>query len=522
MDFKNINKMKTTNKIKLIVVLCVAMQLTESCKKFLQVNPEERILESAYYTNQAQAFSALTAVYDMVGNQSSGYLTKTDIMNVASDDHFAGGANSSDIGDLQSIAKYSFTQSAQNGAVSYLWNKGFTGVYRANVFLKHITSTQMDATLKARYVAEAKLLRAYFYFDLVRYFKNIPLTLEPIDPSAIYTVVQVPPATIYKQIIQDLKDAQTSLPTTVPAATEGGRVTLGIDHALLARVYMWQKDYTNALTELALVNGPAPGVSASVYGYKLIPNFGDLWKPNNKFNSESIFEIVFNSTSNGSWSTVGGTEGNLECILVGPRNYTPLKSTAPDYVSGWSGQPFTDDFWNLIHYDPRNAATVANCDSLEANGIITYLHAYQNTGHFIEKFAGRTSTKAATGQLELNFPIDMYEIRLADMYLLEAEALLASGADVSAGSRAYALFNAVRARVKLGPIAVTLDNIKKERRLELAGEGQRWLDLVRWGDAGTVLASKGFVAGRNEIFPVPQSELNNTKLQQSKEWGGSL
>jgi len=163
LDFKNINKMKTTNKIKLIVVLCVAMQLTESCKKFLQVNPEERILESAYYTNQAQAFSALTAVYDMVGNQSSGYLTKTDIMNVASDDHFAGGANSSDIGDLQSIAKYSFTQSAQNGAVSYLWNKGFTGVYRANVFLKHITSTQMDATLKARYVAEAKLLSIFLF-----------------------------------------------------------------------------------------------------------------------------------------------------------------------------------------------------------------------------------------------------------------------------------------------------------------------------------------------------------------------
>ncbi|MDB5031846.1 RagB/SusD family nutrient uptake outer membrane protein [Mucilaginibacter sp.] len=512
------------NKITLVVVLLAGLQLLGSCKKFLAVNPEERILESDYYANQAQAFSGLTSVYDMVGNQGGGYLTKTNIMNVASDDHWAGGANSSDIGDLQSIAKYTYTQSAQNGGPSYLWTKGFTGVYRANVFLKHITTVSMDATLKARYIAEAKLLRAYFYFDLVRFFKNIPLILEPTDPTNIYTITQVAPDVIYKQIIQDLKDAQSSLPATVPAASEGGRVTLGVDHALLARVYMWQKDYTNALTEFALVNGTAPGASASIYGYKLIPNFGDLWKTNNKFNSESIFEIVFNSTSNGGWGNVGGTEGNLECILVGPRNYNPLKTTAPDYVSGWSGQPFTDDFWNLVHYDPRNAATVANCDSLETNGIITYLHAYQNTGHFIEKFAGRNSTKAASGQLELNFPVDMYEIRLADMYLLEAEAQLASGGAVGAGSRAYALLNAVRARVGAGPVAVTLDNIKKERRLELAGEGQRWLDLVRWGDAGTnaVLLSKGFVANKMEIFPIPQSELNNTKIQQSKEWGGPL
>lgn len=511
------------NKIIGVVALVLGMQLLGSCKKFLNTNPEDRVLESDYYTNQSQAFAALTAVYDMVGNQSGGYLTKTDIMNVACDDHFAGGANASDIGDLQSIAKYSFTPTAQNGATNYLWTKGFTGVYRADVFLKHITTVPMDAALKTRYIAEAKLLRAYFYFDLVRFFKNVPIILEPVDPSAIYTIAQSPPADTYKQIIQDIKDATPNLPATVPAASEGGRMTQGIAHALLGRVYMWQKDYTDAITELALVNGSTPGGAASSFGYKLIPNFGDLWKTTNKFNSESIFEIVFNSTSNGAWSNVGGTEGNLECILVGPRNYVALKSTAPDYVSGWSGQPFTDDFWNLIHYDPRNAATVANCDSLETAGIITYLHAYQNTGHFIEKFAGRNSTKAATGQLELNFPVDMYEIRLADTYMLEAEALLQSGAGVGAGTRAYVLLNAVRARVGLGPVAVTLPNIMKERRLELAGEGQRWLDLIRWGIAGTTLAqSKGFVAGKNEVFPIPLVDVTGTKLKQNKEWGGSL
>ena len=119
---------------------------------------------------------------------------------------------------------------------------------------------------------------------------------------------------------------------------------------------------------------------------------------------------------------------------------------------------------------------------------------------------------------ELNFGQDEYEIRLADTYLMEAEALLNAGAGVGAGSRAYTLLNAVRARVGLPETTVTQTSIELERRLELAGEGQRFLDLIRWGKAASVLAFKGFVAGRNEVFPIPQAELDNTKLVQNKEW----
>ncbi|MNQ65725.1 SusD family protein [compost metagenome] len=209
-------------------------------------------------------------------------------------------------------------------------------------------------------------------------------------------------------------------------------------------------------------------------------------------------------------------------ILVGPRNYVPkIAAQAPDYVSGWSVMPFTQEFFDLIHFDPRNKPTVANLDSLEKAGIVSYKHANANTGYFVEKFAGRTSTKAAVGQLELNFGQNMYEIRLADTYLMEAEALLKSGAAVGAGTKAYIMFNAVRARVGLNPAAVTMDNIMKERRIELAAEGQRWFDLVRWGLAASKLSSKGFVAGKNEILPVPERELANSKILQSKEWGGS-
>ncbi|HMG11524.1 MAG TPA: RagB/SusD family nutrient uptake outer membrane protein, partial [Mucilaginibacter sp.] len=103
-------------------------------------------------------------------------------------------------------------------------------------------------------------------------------------------------------------------------------------------------------------------------------------------------------------------------------------------------------------------------------------------------------------------------IRLADTYLMEAEALVQGGGDKQ---RAQALLDAVRARVKLPSIPASLTNIYTERRLELAQEGNRWFDLVRTGQAATALAGKGFKAGLNEILPIPQHDLNNTKLKQN-------
>jgi hypothetical protein len=116
------------------------------------------------------------------------------------------------------------------------------------------------------------------------------------------------------------------------------------------------------------------------------------------------------------------------------------------------------------------------------------------------------------GQTELNFPNDYIEIRLADTYLMEAEALVRGGGDQS---RAQYYLDQVRARVKLPSVPATLANIYNERRLELATEGHRWFDLVRTGQAGTVLAFKGFKTGINEVLPIPLVELNNTELKQN-------
>ena len=509
--------------LKYIIVCAFVTIVATACKKnFLNVTPKGTNLESQYYRNQTEAFNGLVAIYDVVGWQGGGLVTKENAMDAGSDDHYAGGGSATDVNDLQVFSNY--TLSATTGPSAELWRAGFSGVFRANVLLSKLPGVAMDDNLKKRYAAESKALRAYFYFDLVRLFKNVPLLATPVAADQVYNVEQAAPAAVYAQIETDLKDAinEPNLPNTVSITTDGGRLTQGAVHALLGKVYLYEQKWADAAKEFAIVNG-APGQPNGTFGYQLLTNFADLWKVKNKFNSESILEVGHSSQSAGNWGCAACTEGNLLNIMTGPRGYVAKTTAAPDYISGYSFLPFTTDFFNAIHFDPRNKATVANLDSLKAKGIADYTPGYMNTGYFLGKFAGHVADKTTGGGApELNYPQNLYEIRLADTYLMEAEALIRGGGDLV---RAAALMTAVHTRAyndgKQHPLDATIPILKTERRLELAGEGHRWFDLVRWGDAPTVLASRGFKAGRNEILPIPLNDLNNTKLQQSKEWGGT-
>ncbi len=499
--------------------MMVAGLLTASCsKEFLKADPKGQFLEDGYYRNEQEAYNGLVAVYDVVGWQGNGYVTKIGTMDAGSDDHYAGGGGPNDIANYQVISNY--TLSPSNGPQGELWSKGFSGVFRANVLLQKLVKVPMEENNKKRFTAEAKFLRAYFYFDLVRFFKAIPLITEPVAPEKMYDVLQVPADQVYVQIEKDIKEAFTDLPATLTLTTQAGRATKAAAQALLGKVYLWQKKYKEAAAEFAVVNGTPGGTGA--YGNKLFASFAGLFSLANEFNSESIFEISYTNTSAGGWGCVSCTEGNVLNIMTGPRGYNRKDASAPDYVSGWSFLPVTEDLFNVMKNDPRLAATIANLKQLEDDGKITYQKGYMNTGYFLEKTAGRESFKwTGAGNMELNFPKNMYDMRLADTYLLEAEALLSTNSDLT---RAQALLDAVRDRAygdNLHRVPLTLNNLKLERRIELAGEGHRWLDLVRWGDAPSVLGPRGFKAGKHEYLPIPILELENTKIEQTKEWGGT-
>ena len=169
--------------------------------------------------------------------------------------------------------------------------------------------------------------------------------------------------------------------------------------------------------------------------------------------------------------------------------------------------------------DPRRDSSIVNVQALADANKVTYGRSEGNTGWFLRKFMGRESTRSSgAGAVELNFPQNLYDTRLADIYLLEAEALVRGGGDQS---RAAALLDAVRDRAwgdQSHRVPATLDNIKLERRIELIGEGHRWFDIVRWGDAPALLGDRGFKENKHEILPIPLLELENTKIKQTPEW----
>lgn len=475
----------------------------------LEVKGDGVVLEDNFYRNETEAYSGLVAAYDKLGKYAGSMETAPLLfLNSASDDFYAGGGNSGDQPGLQVASNYSITPTNIPPAI---WANYYKGVARCNIMIVKLPAVSMDETKKSRFMAEVKTLRAYYYFDLVRMFKNVPLILTPVVQSEISKIEQVKPELVYAQIEKDLNEAIPFLPTVL-APNELGRLTKGAATALLGKAYLYDNKKTEAATQLALVNGTPGGTSS--FGYKLLSDFSQLWDKQHKFNSESILEINYSDKSNADWGNfeTGDDEGNVAAQLMGMRDYsrtaTGITALLPDYINGWGFCVVTTDLANALKTDPRFASTIFDAKAQQAAGLMKYTDSYNETGyHFIKYAPVNADIKAANPFL--NFAINTYVIRLADTYLLEAEALGGTGA------RAQALLDAVRARVGLPSVPVSLTAIYNERRLELAGEGHRWYDLVRTGQAAAKLAFKGFTANKNEAFPIPYSEFNNTKMVQN-------
>jgi hypothetical protein len=498
-----------TIKINYLIIAVIIINALGACKKsFIDIQPQGQFLTEYYYSNQDQAYAALVGVYDPLRKNSGGFENMLALMNSGSDDHVTGGGNATDGNQLQSFSNYTMTANIM--AVSY-WNDPYQGIARANILLQKLPNVPMDGNLIKRFAAESKALRAFYYFNLVRMFKNVPLILDPLNTANMYDVEQAKPEDVYAQIEKDLADAITDLPATIDSKIDGGRFTKGAAKALLGKVYLYEKKNALAAQQLAEVNGPTPG-GTSTFGYKLLINFSDLWTVSNKYNSESILEETHSAAGNSDWPFWGSgrDEGNTVNVMVGPRSYERLDPSAPDLPSGWSFMVFTQNFYDFIKNDPRKDATLIDMNALQSAGKAKYIAGYMNTGYFLNKFLPRkVDVSKGTGAADLNYRQNTYIIRLADTYLMEAEALGATGA------RAQALLDAVRTRAGLTAVPVSMAAIKNERRAELAGEGHRWFDLVRWGDAPAVLGSKGFVQGKHEIFPIPFRETQGTNIKQN-------
>jgi hypothetical protein len=492
--------MKKYNYSKYVIAVIAIMLLGISCKKdYLEIAPRGTALEDNFYKNETEVMQGVIATYDvMQWGTTGGYTMKMPLLSAASDDCWAGGSNASDQPNW--VAYDNFNMNSRLGPQVGLWSKNYSGINRANLILSKIDkSTNLSAAFKTRVVAEVKFLRAYYYFDLVRFFGNVPLITKVLETSELYTQAQSAPAAIYAQIEKDLRESIPGLPPTI-SSTEKGRISQGAAKAQLGKVLLYQND--NAKLAEAITLFEDINKVGNIYGYALLPNYADIFNPANKFNSESILEIPHSSNAAWTdWGWINGGEGNVGTQFIGMDSFV-----GDTYSAGWGFCPVTLDLVNALKTDPRFAATIIDGAALKAAGA-TYNARYQNTDYFIKKYAPLKAYRSASGVAEQNWPINEIEIRLADTYLMQAEALVKTGSNPT---RAKELLDAVRGRVGLGSVAVTLDNIYNERRLELATEGHRFFDLVRTGKAAAVLGPVGFTVGRSEYLPIPAAEIELT------------
>lgn len=494
-----------------LVVLVTLISITSCSEDYLEVTPTGTNLESNYYKNEDEAYSGLIAVYDMMRKWSNSFDNMVCFLNAGSDDFYAGGGGASDGAGIQSFSNYTIYSGTVPGS---MWNDYYQGIFKANTLLTKLPDVPMDSNTKARFTAETKALRAYYYFQLVTLFRNIPLITKPVNASEIYQILQANPNDVYKQIETDLTEAIQALPVKINTATEAGRLNKGAAQAILGKVFLYQHKDAQAATVFAQVNGD-PTSKSNQYGYSLLNNYADLWKVDNKFNTESILEVSHTNIGNTTWDNWGwgSDEANTINTMTGPRGYSATSPSAPKIVAGWSFNPATADLVNVLKNDPRYNATILDMNDLIAKGSAIYNPGYMDTGYFLRKYMPtQADITNAGGETALNYRQNAYVIRLADTFLLEAEALGGTG------TRAQALLDAVRSRVGLPSVPVSLEAIALERRKELAGEGHRWNDLIRTGKASLVLAARGFIAGKNEILPIPLRETENTKIVQNPNY----
>ncbi len=516
-----------------ILYLTVVFALL-SCENFLDREPLSDRLETNFYQTESDAMQALVSAYDPLGwGAMEGNHPFETISDILSDDAYAGGANANDV---PFIIKMDYFEADPNtNELKGLWNRCYFGIYRCNLLLEKIDEIEFETEgMKDRLMAEAKFLRACYYFDLIRLFGNVPLILRTIKPSE-NNQPQAPPEEVFNQIATDLTEAMEYLPTEV-SDEEKGRATGYAAKALLVKAYIFYSGYYSDKPDMVTDSEITIDLDAAIEMaddiiesgiYDLEPNFEDVFKVSNENNIESVFEIQYGDYQGGDWQWRIGTEGNQAVILYGIRDVSDNSIYAP----GWSFAPFSRELIDAYEAgDTRFGVTVIFADSLDAKGI-TYVEGFQHTGYYNKKFTALKEHNATVGDRELLYPNNYPAIRYADVLLMGAELHLRD----NNLTKAQEYYDEVRLRAfgsSHTPPALTLgqaglDLILEERRLELAGEGHRYWDVLRQGisiaeqeltDTSPAYPfSIEFDPATQGLLPIPQQEiqLSNFTLSQN-------
>lgn len=503
-------------------IICLAVLaglIFSGCEKKLDIpNPNAATIEN-FWLNSNDAVLGVNAVYSVLHR---GAITRyMPMFFMARSDE---GHSTSPFFALQTaldkflITDYNWFFTAD------VYQDNYQGINRANQVIANVPKITMDDALKQRVIAEAKFLRGLYYFHLAILYGNVPMVLEPSRAGLLPS--QATQTQVFAQVVKDLNEAVAVLPTTYPSA-ELGRATKGAAYALLAKVYMQQKMWNEALTPLQWL---AEGDGRNVYS--LVPNYRDNFIVTRENNSESVFEWQFETNT---------TETHDDDLQDPNQNYgsSLAQFIAPKPVGfqdvegrRWVINEFHQEKTAAGARDPRLEASFLY-DSTDVRGpafTLLYGQVWNNVGGlnkqgvFFRKFLN-DHWKNDEGFRSKN---NWRYIRYADVLLMYAEVLNEAGRTADA----YQYVDRVRTRAGLANLPRTFNNkdsfreqIKHERVTELSGEGWRWHDLVRWGELSTDAPAKlvardpsfaTYKAPRDLFLPIPQRDIDiNPDLKQN-------
>ena len=488
--------MKKTNKNILLGVLGLLLALgIYSCEdKFLDQEENYLIDSENYFNSEDDYYLALVGAYDLL---QATYVNNL-LGEIASDNTLCGGESATDVVGFQQIDD--MTHTPVNSNLRDVWNWMFAGVKRTNYFLEFQNKTDFDG--REMMVAEVRFLRAYYHFELVKWFGGIPVKeydsallgqgkrFAPGDETSIprYSAQE-----IYALIESDLNFAMNTLQYAAP---QTGRVTKGAAQALLGKAYLYQDKFSEAANVLEdlIQNGP----------YQLASDYAQIFELDGENGVGSVFEVQYTDGEGAGFGCLQCSEGNVAVGFMGIRNHT-----GPVYDSGYSfNVPVQEAFDAFATGDARRDASILDIIAWSNDTGAEYVEGYEHTGFYTRKYLPRKGDQNI-GDQNLTNPNNYRSIRFADVLLMAAEALNRGGVD---DTQALIYLNQVRERafgnsnsnISATGSALT-DAIWEERRLELMGEGHRFFDLVRTGQAASAI--EGFVTDKHEVFPIPFEEI---------------
>lgn len=459
--------------------------LLYSCEDYLDI-PYEGSTPEGYIDEPTpdEAFQFVSAAYASLRNWGVSVFPYIGIFEITSDDADKG-STPDDAPDM--IALNNFSVSPNNVLVESFWNDNYSAISNCNYAINKLESLAFeDIQLQRQLIGEAKFLRAFIYLHLNLAFGGVPLVDTTLSAEEFAKIPRSSTGDVYIFIDSDLTYAVEHLPETYEFQWLG-RATKGAARALLARSSMYQGkwDVVKTQTDDIIASGL----------YSLYPNFYKLFRVAGENSSESIFELQLASIDQGKYRCEYG-------FVQGPRNNFAR-------LQGWGFNIPSEKL--IAFFESRN-------DSIRKNATVLRRGSRTPEGDSIDAnvpnpvYNFKVYTQKKYNNIDYALDHNIRFIRYAEVLLMNAEAAIQAGGDAATP------LNEVRSRVGLADISSpTLQDVWDERRAELAMEEFRFFDLVRTGRASEELASLGFVPGKNEVFPIPQTQidLSNGVLQQN-------